>query len=349
MQDKTANEISLTAFVLIALQENLHLQGMTHSITDAVTKAQHYLETNIYTVNDIYCLAITSYALAIRNSSYFDAVFKKLGTHAVVRDDMEYWTYASSSSSNGNSWSSPSVHATSIDIETSAYALLAYTGRNLPLDGYHVLKWIITQRNSNGGFASSQDTVVALEAITEFGLYSSLHKDMLISITSGQFSKQFTVDSTNAMVLQTIELPKPYPQKVLIEATGEGTALAEVAVYYNIEQSHGTQAFHVSVNIDQETFVLLETNTCVKWLRRGKSGMAILEIGIPTGFQAKPDNITHVPTLKKIEVENRKLILYFDEISGYPVCIKLKAVRTGLVAKTKPSVVRVYDYYKPGT
>ncbi|VDI42543.1 Hypothetical predicted protein [Mytilus galloprovincialis] len=355
MQDKTANEISLTAFVLIALQENLHLQGMTHSITDAVTKAQHYLETNIYTVNDIYCLAITSYALAIRNSSYFDAVFKKLGTHAVVRDDMEYWTYASSSSSNG-------IHGHHL-LSTQLRLILRHQRRNLPLDGYHVLKWIITQRNSNGGFASSQDTVVALEAITEFGLYSSLHKDMLISITSGQFSKQFTVDSTNAMVLQTIEiftahiilsqrgfilkLPKPYPQKVLIEATGEGTALAEVAVYYNIEQSHGTQAFHVSVNIDQETFVLLETNTCVKWLRRGKSGMAILEIGIPTGFQAKPDNITHVPTLKKIEVENRKLILYFDEISGYPVCIKLKAVRTGLVAKTKPSVVRVYDYYKP--
>ncbi|VDI01862.1 CD109 antigen [Mytilus galloprovincialis] len=347
MQDKTANEISLTAFVLIALQENLHLQGMTHSITDAVTKAQHYLETNIYTVNDIYCLAITSYALTIRNSSYFDAVFNKLGTHAVEKDDMKYWTYASSSSSNENSGSSPSVHATSIDIETSAYALLAYTGRNLPLDGYHVLKWIITQRNSNGGFASSQDTVVALEAITEFGLFGSQHRDMLISITAGKFSKQFTIDSANALVLQTIELPKPYPQNVLIEATGEGNALAEVAVYYNIEQNHGTQAFHVSVNIDQETFVLLETNTCVKWLRQGRSGMAILEIGIPTGIQAKPDKITHVPTLKKVEVENRKLILYFDEISSHPVCIKMKAVRTGLVAKTKPSVVRVYDYYKP--
>ncbi|XP_063437485.1 CD109 antigen-like [Mytilus trossulus] len=347
MQDKTANEISLTAFVLIALQENLHLQGMTHSITDAVTKAQHFLETNIYTVNDIYCLAITSYALAIRNSLSFDAIFNKLGTHAVVRDDMKYWTYASLSSSNGNAWSSSYMQSTSIDIETSAYALLAYTGRNLPLDGYHVMKWIITQRNSNGGFASSQDTVVALEAITEFGLFGSQHRDMLISITAGKFSKQFTVDSANALVLQTIELPKPYPQNVLIEATGEGTALAEVSVHYNIEQSHGTQAFHVSVNIDQETFVVLETNTCVKWLRRGKSGMAILEIGIPTGFQANPDEITHIPTLKKIEVENRKLILYFDEISGYPVCIKMKAVRTGLVAKTKPSVVKVYDYYKP--
>lgn len=81
---------------------------------------------------------------------------------------MKYWTYASSSSSNGNSWSSPSVHATSIDIETSAYALLAYTGRNLPLDGYHVLKWIITQRNSNGGFASSQ--VFVLNNFAHFSL-----------------------------------------------------------------------------------------------------------------------------------------------------------------------------------
>lgn len=36
------------------------------------------------------------------------------------------------------------------------------------------------------------------------------------------------------------------------------------------------------------------------------------------------------------------------QISNNPIYITMKAIRTGLVSKLKPSAVRVYDYYEPG-
>lgn len=38
------------------------------------------------------------------------------------------------------------------------------------------------------------------------------------------------------------------------------------------------------------------------------------EIGIPTGFEADLESITQLPTLKKVETENRKIVLYLDEV-----------------------------------
>lgn len=42
-----------------------------------------------------------------------------------------------------------------------------------------------------------------------------------------------------------------------------------------------------------------------------------------------------------------KLLLLW-QISNNHICITMKAIRTGLVSKLKPSAVRVYDYYEPG-
>lgn len=44
--------------------------------------------------------------------------------------------------------------------------------------------------------------------------------------------------------------------------------------------------------------------------------MAVQEIGIPTGFDADVESIGQVAGLKKIEQENRKVIIYFDEVSS---------------------------------
>lgn len=42
--------------------------------------------------------------------------------------------------------------------------------------------------------------------------------------------------------------------------------------------------------------------------------MVVQEIGIPTGFEPKTDEIAHMSVVKKIEEENKKVVLYFDEV-----------------------------------
>ena len=42
-----------------------------------------------------------------------------------------------------------------------------------------------------------------------------------------------------------------------------------------------------------------------------------------------------------------QIVSYLLQIFPVPYCVTMDAVRTGLVAKSKPVAVRVYDYYQP--
>lgn len=44
----------------------------------------------------------------------------------------------------------------SIDVEMTSYGLLTYLNRNLVVDSIPIMKWLVKQRNAEGGFASTQ-------------------------------------------------------------------------------------------------------------------------------------------------------------------------------------------------
>ena len=46
----------------------------------------------------------------------------------------------------------------------------------------------------------------------------------------------------------------------------------------------------------------------LRWLQSGASGMAVQEIGVPTGFEADVESTGKVDGLKKIEQGSRKVI-----------------------------------------
>lgn len=51
--------------------------------------------------------------------------------------------------------------------------------------------------------------------------------------------------------------------------------------------------------------------------------MAIEEIGIPTGFDADLESIAGIREIKRVETEDRKVILYFDEVWNHLKCLSL--------------------------
>lgn len=53
-------------------------------------------------------------------------------------------------------------------MESTGYALLTYLQRNLLMQSMPIMKWLNTMRNNFGGMASTQDSVVALKALTEY-------------------------------------------------------------------------------------------------------------------------------------------------------------------------------------
>ena len=54
-----------------------------------------------------------------------------------------------------NPWSGL-AGSNSVDVEMTSYALLTYLQRGLVEKALPVMQWLIAQRNSNGGFASTQ-------------------------------------------------------------------------------------------------------------------------------------------------------------------------------------------------
>ena len=62
----------------------------------------------------------------------------------------------SPATSYDNLWRSPVYQAPSVNIELTSYALLTYIRVYGVMNSWPIAKWILAQRNRNGGFSSTQ-------------------------------------------------------------------------------------------------------------------------------------------------------------------------------------------------
>lgn len=79
---------------------------------------------------------------------------------------------------------------------------------NLIGDALPVLKWLADQRNALGGFVSSQDTVVGIQALMAFAeRFSSQANNVQISVQFGQGAETtLNVNAQNSLALQSYEV-----------------------------------------------------------------------------------------------------------------------------------------------
>jgi CD109 antigen len=72
-------------------------------------------------------------------------------------------------------------------------------------DSVPVVRWLLAQRNANGGFISTQDTVVALTALSRFGRIAQTPTvDLTVEITYEGGSQNFQIKNDNAILLQEV-------------------------------------------------------------------------------------------------------------------------------------------------
>nr|BAE44110.1 thioester-containing protein [Tauphaedusa tau] len=352
MQGNAANGTALTIFVLISLLENHDLLVNTNAagylLDQAAAKALAYSEKAVANTDDLYILAMAAYAFQLAGSTQTQAVLTKLEQKASVKDGSKYWHQVEAPKTTNLGWESPNP-TQAVGTEITSYVLLTYAAQGDLVKAKNVIQWITKQRNPHGGFQSTQDTVVALFAMSQFAkqVYSNNFNVHVTATLSPTLTYNFNIDQTNALLLQSRET-NTVPAQVKVDASGSGMALVEVAVFFNVESEIEETKFELKVTLLEETINHLVVETCTRWLGEGpSSGMAVQEIGIPSGFEVDLESMTQLPTLKRTETQNKKVILYFDQISTTPVCLNFKAERTGLVAKSQPVAVRVYDYYAP--
>ncbi|EDV25555.1 uncharacterized protein TRIADDRAFT_55768 [Trichoplax adhaerens] len=353
MKGGVTNDITLAAFVLIAMQES----GVTSSsVTSAITKTQQYLEDKISTISSSYTMAIVNYALTLTRSTAAKTAFAKLKQMAMTKDGATYWSAVKEAGKQTGRWYPPYGQSNSLNIEATSYALMTYVLNKELAAAAPIAKWLSMQRNSMGGFSSTQDTCVALEALSRYAAMvygSDLNADIYIRSTNNtSFLKHFKINNANAVVLQQTDVPAGQGD-IMLEANGTGIGLVQLGVQYYVVKDPLDQSFEVEVTVlDHSTTEIIYVKSCGRWNSGGTSGMAIMEIGVPSGFSANQNKLREIVksntlSIKRYEMSGSHVVLYFDELTNNKKCVTVMMERTVPVGLLKPVPVKVFDYYEP--
>ena len=98
------------------------------------------------------------------------------------------------------------------------------------------LRWLMKKQNRNGGFTSSQDTVIGLKAMSKFaaltyGKQAGIHFDLIAK--GVDFDEKYKITKDNAIVWDT-RLIKTVPNDLAVEGTGLGCVVVTSQIRYNL-------------------------------------------------------------------------------------------------------------------
>uniref|UniRef100_A0A1S4J428 CD109 antigen n=1 Tax=Culex quinquefasciatus TaxID=7176 RepID=A0A1S4J428_CULQU len=349
MQGGSGEGIALTAYTLIAFLENRNLLPKYQNI---VNKAVDYVARNIDGLNDVYALAIAAYALQLADHSSKDFTLSQLDGKATTDGDTKWWHKPIPESDSKNPWYGK---PNSVNVEMSSYAMLSFLEAGLDTDALPIMKWLISQRNDKGGFQSTQDTVVGLQALAKLAAkISSKNNDVTIVVSYNENQqREIKVNSENNLILQKFELPST-AKNVDIKATGRGFAIVSLGYKYNMNVTGEWPRFvldpQVNKNSNQDYLHLSVCTSFVPTTGQNSSNMAVMEVGFPSGFTADSDTLPSLENMDYIKAMELKdgdtiVVLYFDSLDRNELCPTISAFRTHKVAKQKPAPVVIYDYY----
>ncbi|GAB1294474.1 CD109 antigen [Apodemus speciosus] len=348
LQGGNKSPVTLTAYIVTSVlgykkyQPNIDIQDSIKFLESEFSRG----------ILDNYTLAIVTYALSAVGSPRAEEALNMLMQRSEKEGDTQFWL--SSASTLSESW-----QARSVDIEIAAYALLAHSLHHVS-EGIPIMRWLIRQRNSMGGFVSTQDTVVALKALSEFSALVYKENTNIQLIASGPSVPKpihFRIDSQNLYFLHKEELAAIDPITVNVSAHGSGFAICQLNVDYNVKGSspskrrrstENQEVFDLDVVVnDGEDINHLNLNVCTSHLGPEKTGMVLMEVNLLSGFTASSDSIPLSETLKKVESGPGKLNLYLDSVNETEYCVTIPTVRDFKVAKIRDGSVSIMDYYEP--
>uniref|UniRef100_A0A8B9MGQ4 Alpha-macroglobulin receptor-binding domain-containing protein n=1 Tax=Accipiter nisus TaxID=211598 RepID=A0A8B9MGQ4_9AVES len=309
--------LSLSAYITIAMLEARH-----SSSYPVVRNAFFCLETaSEKNISDVYTQALMAYAFCLA------------GKAEKCESSLRELQKSAKDVGESPSEKSPSFldHAPSAEVEITSYVLLAllYKPNQSPEDltkASGIVQWIIRQQNPYGGFSSTQDTVIALQALAAYGeaTYNSVTQNVVKITSKKPFEKVFIVNNVNRLLLQQTPLPE-VPGKYSLTVNGSGCVLMQTALRYNIHLPEGAFGFSLSIQTSNAScpsdrpakfdIVLISSYTG----KRSSSNMVIIDVKMLSGFvPVKPSLDKLIDSHRVMQVENKKnhVLLYLENVSS---------------------------------
>nr|XP_022911888.1 alpha-2-macroglobulin-like protein 1 isoform X2 [Onthophagus taurus] len=341
--DKDNQTSALTSYVAVSLKEtNIEVPDEVYSkIKECISKADK---------SDNYTMAISSYALSLMNlPELANANIKTLLDAADVEDGKIFWQ-----KKHTGWWFSGAQ-----DVEVAGYGLLALLQSATPENIGHagsVVRYLQTQVNPQGGYYSTQDSVVALDGMSRFAnLVNKKQPNLDIDVSTKQNGKK-NVEIRKRIRDSKVEIPLvEFPEVIEVKVKGDGCVLGQAAVKFNINEKPKVEALKLNVTAKsatkKEQCTLLEIKPCVSYNAKGHSNMALLEVSMPSGYV--PDQASllalkgSVQEVKKFELIDDKVVFYFDKLTSNEICVPFVIEETVVVENRVDSIVKLFDYYTP--
>lgn len=232
----------------------------------------------------------------------------------------------------------------SLEIETTAIAILAM----LKADKKDVaaltkaVEFLVNNRNSYGGFGSTQGTVLALKALSEYAAASKKTEEAgtLECYVDGKLvaSQHYEAGAKGAIEFKGLEkYIKAGKHKIKVQYKGTKTALPyTMAIDYNTTLPKSAEQCNVDVaaNLSTKSCKVGETvrlTTEVKNKQDKGMPMTMAVVGIPSGLSAQPWQLKELQekgTIGFYEITDNYVIFYFRDLApnaAHTINLDLKA------------------------
>ncbi|XP_010167737.1 ovostatin [Antrostomus carolinensis] len=348
---------SLTAYVVAALLEAGH--SVVHPV---VQNGMNCLETAFGNgVHNLYNQALFAYAYGLADKEKrYQFFLEKLDKTATRDGGSIHWQRENKP---------PAEHfpvfysrAPSAEIEMTSYALLAllYKAKLTPEDLSYISRivhWLVKQQNPYGGFSSSQDTVVALQALAQYGYLTFSKKNLnTVKVNFMEFpSKTFQVNDKNRFLLQQAALPT-IPGNYSVEVNGTGCVYLQTTLRYNVHLPKEVAGFSLSVRLANVSctsnfppkFDLVISASYTG--NRKVSNMAIIDVKMLSGFVPVRSSLKKVQyqnsVVNRVDIKNNHILFYLQKVSRKEISFSFSVEQNLPVSDIKPVPVHMYDYYE---
>ncbi|XP_053512135.1 complement C5 isoform X2 [Artibeus jamaicensis] len=354
----------LTAFAVIGIRKAYDVCPLM-KISTALSKADTFLLENALSAQSTFTLAIAAYALSLgdRTHSQFRSVVSALKKKALVKGSSPTYRFWKEDLQEQDSPVPNTI--TAHMVETTSYALLTFL--NLKDMSYvnPIIRWLSEEQRYGGGFYSTQDTVNAIEGLTEYSLLiKQLRLNMNISVSYKNKGDFYHYKITEKNFLgRPVEVPI---DDDLIVRTGYSSGLATVQVT-TVAHKTGTSeefcSFHLKIESqdisassgtsDYKRLVACASYKPSREESSSASSHAVMDIALPTGINANTDDLRALvervdQLLTDYQIKDGHVILQLDSIpSNEFLCVRFRIVEFFQVGFLNPATFTVYEYHRP--
>ncbi|XP_044053377.1 complement C5 [Siniperca chuatsi] len=363
--DPVDQSVYLTSFVLIALHRATSIKDPILQLRfhdDSMTSAANYISQHALGVKSVYVRAVATYALTLHDPNSMTAsqlldtletVARQKGHPAVLR----YWQESSVTAD----WLKPD-QSSGLTVETTAYVLLTVLLKGRISYANPILSWLTQDQHYGEGFYSIQDTVLTLEAVTEYS------RVLPRAVLSQDINIRYRKKGPLGRVQLSQSRPVATPIQVTTDdditvSTGYGTGVSNVkmkTVYYETTASTEKCNFDVTIEVagpdtsDNPSMHAPHLVACAKYKPPPnevitESSLTVMKIQLPTGVEAYLEDLrqfrdTEEPLISHYELQGNTVVIQMDAVpSDVFLCVGFRIRTRFTVSGAAESLLSVYE------